>query len=408
MELTKTPKIAGATSAIPKHKRIESIDLLRGIVMIVMALDHVRDYFSKDAFLFEPTDLNKTNVLLFFTRFITHYCAPVFVLLAGVSGYLSGKKKTKKQLALYLLTRGIWLVFVELFIIGFGRTFNPSFHYFNLQVIWAIGISMIVLSGLIFLNYRTILIIGIILVGTHNFLDAIHIDGNGSGAFLWALLHKTSRFTFNHYIIYVHYPLLPWIGLMALGYSMGRLYDSDYFEEKRRRRILLVAGVGSITAFFLLRIFNIYGDPSPWSTQKNTVFSFLSILNVTKYPPSLLYVLITLGPALIFLSLSERSLTKVSKIVTVYGRVPFFYYVLHIYLIHVFATAAAFFSGYRLSDMILSDSIFRTPELKNYGFNLLVTYLVWIGLVILLYPFCKWYDQYKRTNLSTKSWLSYL
>lgn len=393
---------------LPKQKRVESIDTLRGIVMIIMALDHVRDYFSRDAFLFEPTDLDKTTVFLFFTRFITHYCAPVFVLLAGVSGYLSGKKKTKKQLAMYLLTRGTWLVFVELFIIGFGRTFNPTFHYFNLQVIWAIGISMMVLSGLIFLNYRTILIIGLILVGTHNFLDAIHIDGNGGSAFLWALLHKTSRFAFNHYIIYVHYPLLPWIGLMALGYSMGRLYDSDYFEEKRRRRILLVAGIGSITAFFLLRIFNIYGDPSPWSTQRNTVFSFLSILNVTKYPPSLLYVLITLGPALIFLSLSERSLTKVSKIVTVYGRVPFFYYVLHIYLIHVFATAAAFFSGYRLSDMILSDSIFRTPELKNYGFNLLVTYLVWIGLVILLYPFCKWYDQYKRTNLSTKSWLSYL
>lgn len=408
MEIAAMPEITGTVNLLPKHKRVESIDLLRGIVMIIMALDHVRDYFHRDAFLYEPTDLDRTTVFLFFTRFITHYCAPVFVLLAGVSAYLSGKKKTKKELARYLLTRGLWLVFVELFIIGFGRTFNPSFHYFNLQVIWAIGISMMALSALIFLNYRVVLIIGIILVGAHNFLDPIHLKGNGGTAFLWAMLHEPARFFFHNYIIYVHYPLLPWVGLMALGYCTGRLYDPYYFEAGKRKKILFAAGTSCITIFLLLRIFNFYGDSSLWSIQKNAVYTLLSILNVTKYPPSLLYVLITIGPALIFLSLSEKPLTKLSEIIAVYGRVPFFYYVLHLYLIHLFATAAAFFSGYKLGDMVLSDSIFRTPELKSYGFNLFVTYLVWIGLVIMLYPLCKWYDQYKRAQLSTKGWLSYV
>lgn len=402
------PKISGTVSVSPKHKRVESIDLLRGVVMIIMALDHVRDYFNQDALRFDPINLNQTNVLLFFTRFITHYCAPVFVLLAGVSAYLSGKKKTKKQLSHYLFTRGLWLIFAELFIVGFGWFFNPQYHYFNLQVIWAIGVSMIALSALIFFDFRIILLIGLTLVCTHNFLDNIHIKGNNGTALLWAMLNEPARFSFYQHKIYVHYPVIPWIGLMALGYCMGRLYDPYYFEAKRRKKILLITGIVGITGFVWLRSFNFYGDPSLWSIQKNTIFTLLSILNVTKYPPSLLYILITIGPALIFLSLSEKPLTNVAKIITVYGRVPFFYYILHIYLIHLTATAAAFFSGYRLSDMILSDSIFRTPALKGYGFNLLVTYLVWIGLIVLLYPLCKWYDQYKRTNLSSKRWLSYV
>jgi uncharacterized membrane protein len=408
MEVMKMPRITGSISLLPKYKRVESIDLLRGVVMIIMALDHVRDYFHRDAFLYQPTDLEHTSVVLFFTRFVTHYCAPVFVLLAGVSAYLSGKKKTKKELARYLFTRGLWLVFVELFIIGFGRTFNPAFHYFNLQVIWAIGVSMMTLSALIFLDLRIIFVIGLILVCAHNFLDTIHINGNNGPALLWAMLHESSRFYFYHYTIYIHYPLIPWIGLMALGYCLGRLYDPYYFEERKRRALLLISGSICIAAFLLLRWFNFYGDPSPWSIQKNAIFTLLSILNVTKYPPSLFYVLITIGPALIFLALSEKPLTKFTRIITVYGRVPFFYYVIHLYLIHLFAMAAAFFSGHKAGDMILSDSVSRTPELKNYGFNLPITYLVWIGLIILLYPLCKWYDQYKRTHLSSKGWLSYV
>jgi uncharacterized membrane protein len=408
MEVAAMPKITGTGSLLPKQKRVESIDLLRGIVMIIMALDHVRDYFSRDALLFDPTDLDRTNVLLFFTRFITHYCAPVFVLLAGVSAYLSGKKKTKKELSEYLFTRGLWLIFAELFIVGLGWFFNPEYHYFNLQVIWAIGVSMIALSALIFLDLRIILFVGFVLVCTHNFLDTVHMKGNNGTAFLWAMLHEPARFSFFQHTIYVHYPVIPWIGLMALGYCIGRLYDSRYFDERRRKKILLNLGFTCMAVFVSLRIFNFYGDALSWSIQKNAIFTLLSILNVTKYPPSLLYVLITIGPALIFLALSEKPLTRVSKIITVYGRVPFFYYVLHIYLIHLFATAAAFFSGYRLSDMILSDSIFRTPALKGYGFSLSITYLVWVALVVLLYPFCKWYDQYKRTNLSSKAWLSYV
>lgn len=408
MEVITMPRFVGTVSLLPKSKRIESIDLLRGLVMIIMALDHVRDYFHHDAFKFEPTDLNQTNVLLFFTRFITHYCAPVFVLLAGVSAYLSGKRKTKKELAYFLFTRGLWLVFAELFIIGFGRTFNPGFSYFVLQVIWALGVGMMVLSALIFLNLRTIFIIGLTLVCAHNLMDPIHITGNNSAAFLWSLLHQPARFSFHHYTIFVHYPLLPWIGLMALGYCMGRLYDPFYFEAARRRKILFAAGVSCLIVFLVLRCFNLYGDPSKWSIQKDAVFTLLSILNVTKYPPSLLYLLFTAGPALIFLSLSEQPLAGLSKKIALYGRVPFFYYVVHIYLIHLFATIAALLSGHPLDDMILSDSVNRSAALKNYGFGLFATYLVWIALVVLLYPLCKWYDRYKKMHLPSKRWLSYV
>ena len=408
MEVLTMPRFVGTVSLLPKRTRMESIDLLRGLVMIIMALDHVRDYFHHDAFVYEPTDLDQTNVLLFFTRFRTHYCAPVFVLLAGVSAYLSGKRRTKKQLSYFLITRGSWLIFAELFIIGFGRSFNPSFPYFNLQVIWAIGISMMVLSALIFLNLRIIFVIGLTLVAAHNLLDPNHVKGTNGAAFLWAILHEPARFSFHRYTIFVHYPLLPWIGLIALGYCMGMLYDPFYFKDERRKKILFTAGSACLSVFLILRCFNLYGDPSNWSVQKNAVFTVLSILNVTKYPPSLLYLLVTLGPALIFLSLSEKPLSGVSKIIAVYGRVPFFYYVLHIYLIHLFAMLAAMLSGHPLGDMILSDSVNRSGALKNYGFTLFVTYLVWAALVAFLYPFCKWYDEYKKAHLPSRKWLSYV
>jgi len=402
-------KIKGTTSVFPEvnRKRIESIDLLRGIVMIIMALDHVRDYFHYDAFFYDPTDLARTNGLLFFTRFITHYCAPVFVFLAGISAYLYGAKKTKKELAYYLLTRGIWLILVELFIISFALTFNPSYHIFNLQVIWAIGISMIALSAMIFMNKRFILIIAVILIGAHNFLDKVQVQGTGIAAFLWCFLHKPGNFVLGHFNIFVHYPVIPWIGIIALGYYFGSLYDSGYNPSKRRQT-LFSTGVVAIILFFALRIFNIYGDPAPWSVQKNMFFSFLSLINVTKYPPSLLYVLITLGPAMIFLSRAEKPLNAFTKKITFFGRVPFFYYVVHLYLIHFLAMICAVVLGYHWSDMILLNRVNRVSELKGYGFNLSIVYVVWILLVISLYPFCKWFDGYKRTHQSKKRWLTYL
>ena len=389
-----------------KRKRIESIDLLRGVVMIIMALDHVRDYFHKEAFLYDPADLSQTHVLLFFTRFITHYCAPVFVFLAGLSAYLYGLKKTKKQLASFLFTRGLWMIFTEIFIMTIGRTFNPSLNFINLQVIWAIGISMIAMSGLIFLKRNVILAIGLVFIAMHNLLDNVHVGGNGIGAFVWAVLHEPRDFQFSHYTVSVFYPVIPWIGIMATGFYFGKFFEASYNGD--RKDLLLVVGIISLAVFLHLRIFNIYGNPTPWFSQKNMAFTLLSLLNVTKYPPSLQYILVTLGPALIFLSQAEKPLGRIGEKIAVFGRVPFFYYVAHIYLIHLFATAAAQLSGYNWKYMILSNRVNRVPELKGYGFNLLIVYMVWIALIILLYPFCKWFDQYKRKHQGEKWWLSYL
>ncbi len=406
MTMSNPASVNLASTAI-KTKRIESIDLLRGTVMIIMALDHVRDYFHRDAFLYEPTDLSRTSVFLFFTRFITHYCAPVFVFLAGTSAYLSGVKRNRKQLSFFLLTRGLWLVVAELFIISLFRTFNLTYVYVHLQVIWAIGVSMMVLSAVIYMSRPFILLTGILLIATHNLLDAVHVPGNGILSFLWSLLHETGHFSFGYFSVFVHYPLLPWIGIMITGYYFGKLYIYGY-DPVKRRNILLSLGFGAIALFIFLRSGNFYGDAANWSVQKDTAFNLLSFLNVSKYPPSLLYTLITLGPALIFLAVTEKPLSAFSAKLAIFGRVPMFYYLAHILLIHIFAVFGALILGYKLSDMILSSSVQSAPQLKGYGFNLITVYIVWIGLILILYPFCKWFDRYKRAHLSRYRWLSYL
>jgi uncharacterized membrane protein len=388
-----------------KSKRVESIDLLRGVVMIIMALDHVRDYFHYDAFFYDPTDLTKTSVPLFFTRFVTHYCAPVFVFLAGISAYMYGLKKSKKELRFFLLTRGIWLVFVELFIVSLFRTFNFSFSYVNLQVIWAIGICMIILSAIIYMPKTMILLTGVALIGIHNMLDNVHVTGNNLSAFLWSILHEPKHFTFGNFSVYSRYPVLPWLGIMVMGYYMGNLYAPE-FNDERRKRILKLTGFAAIILFVLLRANNLYGDAAIWSIQKDTVFSFLSFLNVTKYPPSLLYTLITLGPALLFLSVADRPLNKFTHKVVIFGRVPMFYYLAHILMIHILAVAAALYSNHP-EMIVLTNPVYATPGLKGYGFHLLTVYAVWIGLVIFLFPFCNWFEQYKRKH-QHRQWLSYL
>ena len=400
-------KVSTSTATGIQRKRIESIDLLRGIVMIIMALDHVRDYFHYDAFLYDPTDLSQTTGFLFFTRFITHYCAPVFVFLAGISAYLYGIGKSKMELARYLLSRGIWLVLVELVFISLAQTFNPSYPRFNLQVIWAIGICMIVLSALIFLKRQWILAIAIMLIGGHNFLDNVHVTGNGTKAFLWSLLHKPHEFVFGNLKVFVHYPVVPWIGIIAMGFYFGSLYNSLYNAEKRKK-ILLSVGVAVLILFSFLRAFNIYGDAAHWSIQKNFLFSLLSFINVTKYPPSLLYVFITLGPAMIFLGLAEKPLNSFKEKIVLFGKVPFFYYIIHLFLIHLLAVIGAMLTGYKWTDMILTTRLSEAPALKGYGFNLLTVYGVWIAVILLLFPMCKWFASYKKKHQADKWWLSYL
>jgi uncharacterized membrane protein len=390
-----------------KAKRITSIDLLRGLVMIIMALDHVRDYFHAGAFQFDPLDLEKTTPALFFTRWITHFCAPVFIFLAGTSAFISGQRKSKKELSLFLLKRGVWLIVLELTVINFLWNFDLAFHNIYFIVIWTLGISMIFLAALIHLPVKFILLIGIVLVGAHNLLDPVHVPGSSLNAFGWALLHDQMFFSWQGKNILVGYPVLPWIGVMALGYCFGTLFTTAYSQQKRKQMLLLIGG-STVMLFVLLRLINEYGDPVPWSDQSTPFYTFLSFLKANKYPPSLLYILMTLVPLILFLAFTETIHNRASKIVSIYGRVPMFYYLLHIFLVHALAIlAAGLFTDYSWSVWILKQPLWFAEELKGYGFSLGVVYLVWAIVVIGLYPLCKWYDRYK-TNHKEKWWLSYL
>ncbi|MBS1600752.1 MAG: DUF1624 domain-containing protein [Bacteroidetes bacterium] len=394
-------------SNLSSTKRIGSIDLLRGTVMIIMAIDHIRDYFNREAFLFSPTDLSQTTAPLFFTRWITHFCAPVFIFLAGVSAFLYGLKHTKKQLSRFLLTRGLWLILLEQTVLVFGWTFNIHFPLFIVIIVSAIGTGMICLSGFIYLSKRIILIIALLLIFGHNALDNIHIAGDGFDSILWSWLHESRLLFVGHKIIFLGYPVLPWIGVMAAGYILGSMYAPD-FNAARRKKMLIRLGLSAIALFIVLRFSNIYGDPSLWTSQKTSFFSFLSFLNTTKYPPSLLYLLMTIGPALLFLAYTEQANSTIAKKISAFGRVPMFYYIVHIYLLHALAVVAVVVSGRSASDMVLQTWLGFDDHLKGYGFGLGVTYIIWIFLIIVLYPICKWYDNYKRKNLPEKKWLSYI
>ncbi|MEO6719287.1 MAG: heparan-alpha-glucosaminide N-acetyltransferase domain-containing protein [Ferruginibacter sp.] len=388
--------------------RIESIDLLRGIVIVIMALDHVRDYFHADNFLFDPTDLSHSNPAIFFTRWITHFCAPTFVFLAGTSAFLVGERKTKRQLSVFLLTRGLWLMLLEITIVSFAWSFSPAFIFTRLQVIWVLGFSIVILSAVIHLPIRVILIVGVLILFFHNALDNIHVTENTFKGFVWAELHERKRFVIDGYTIATSYPVLPWFGIMALGYCFGQLYQKG-FDVIKRKKILLTIGGIAIGLFIILRGLNIYGDKDLWSPQNSLAMTVCSFLNTTKYPPSLLYTLMTLGVSIIFLALSERKLGWLGNRLIHFGRVPMFFYLLHLYLIHLLATVAIAISGRPWTDTIITftPSAKDSPWLAGYGFSLLGTYLVWLFIVVMLYPICKWYDKYKQNN-KDKWWLSYL
>ena len=386
--------------------RIASIDLLRGTIMIVMALDHVRDYLHADSFLFRPLDLSHTSVALFLTRWVTHFCAPGFVFLAGVSAFFVGQHKSTKELSLFLLTRGLWLVFLDLSIVTFGWSFNISFPFFSFNVLWALGISMIAMAALISLPKTVVLFIGLVMVAGHNLFDNVHVSGNNLAAFGWALLHEPNAFNVGNKSLSIGYPLVPWIGVMALGYCCGGLYSKD-FDAGRRKTLLILLGGSMVLAFVILRYLNLYGEASHWSKQASASFSMLSFLKTSKYPPSLLFLLMTLGPALLFLAVAENSRGLVGEIIAVYGRVPLFYYLVHIYVIHLLAMLAAeLTAGHDWSDWILTWNPWETG-FKGYGFSLAMTWLIWICLVVALYPLCKWYDSYKQRHKG-RWWLSYV
>lgn len=389
-----------------KSVRIQSIDLLRGLVMIIMALDHVRDYFHADAFLYNPLDLEQTNIPLFLTRWITHFCAPVFVFLAGTSAFFVGMRKGKKELSSFLIKRGLWLIVLEFTVINFAWFFNIHFSFIALTVIWALALGMISLAVAIHLPFKIMFILGILLVAGHNLTDNMHAEGGSIDAVLWSLLHEPKAFQTDHFLVFVGYPLLPWIGIMLTGYCFGKLYLPDV-DNFFRKKVLLRLGIGLTLLFVIVRFTNVYGDPSAWSAQSTAILTFMSFINVTKYPPSLLYTLITLGPAMIFLSLTEKFTGRISGYIISLGRVPMFYYIIHLFLIHVIAVVAALATGYEFSDMVFNTWVTDSSNLKGYGFSLWVVYAVWIGIVLSLYPFCLWYDRYKLNN-KDKWWPSYL
>ena len=388
------------------NKRVQSIDLLRGLVMILMALDHTRDYFHYDSFFYDPTDLSQTTVTLFFTRFITHFCAPVFSFLAGTSAFFVGRKKNKNDLSVWLLKRGSWLVLVEFIIVNFGWYFKLNTTFIDLAVIWCLGVSMVFLAGMIRLPKFLAICIALFLVFGHNLFDGFKPAPDDLLGKLWYIFHIEGEFKIGSFTVYTVYPLIPWIGLMTLGYYFGQLYLPS-FENKKRIKILYSTGFLLILLFCIFRISNLYGDLHPWVKQPTFSYSILSVLNVTKYPPSFSFICITMGPALIFLAAAENFKHRLAKIFITVGQVPMFFYIVHIYLIHLLALIAALATGYKFSDMILSIWIPFSEDLKGYGFSLPIVYLIWLGIIIVLYPVCKKYNRYKQEN-KEKWWLSYL
>ena len=286
------------------QKRIDSIDVLRGIVMVIMAIDHVRDFVHNQAYTDNPLNLLTTTPVLFFTRWITHLCAPTFVFLSGLSIYLQSVRKTKAELSLFLFKRGIWLICVEFGLISLAMTFNPFYHLLILQVIWAIGISMIILGFLIRLPFKLVLAIGLIIVFGHNFLDFLEAEPGFKAGFWWDLFHHGNFAIYplsDDHFIAILYPFVPWTGLMILGYCFG-IFFTTKFTSAHRKKILLTYGLMLLGFFLVLRFTNRYGDPHPWTTQKNGLYTFLSFINVHKYPPSLAFMSVMIGMAILSLS----------------------------------------------------------------------------------------------------------
>jgi len=392
------------------QKRIQSIDILRGIVMVIMALDHVRDYFHINAWTDDPMNLETTTPALYFTRYITHFCAPTFVFLSGVSIYLQSLRKTKPELSAFLIKRGLWLIFVELVIVSFAWSFNPAFERFPLAIIWAIGISMFILGLLIRLPYKLILGLGLLIVFGHNLLDYPEAATGFNGGFWLDLLHSskwTSYQIIGDHNLIIAYPFLPWLGLMIIGYCAGKLF-SPQFETARRKTLLTQIGISLLFLFVILRGINVYGDPLAWSEQRNGLYTFFSFMNIHKYPPSLLYICFTIGCALLFLPHLEKLENRFTKIMSVFGRTAFFYYILHLYLIHVLAMISFYIQGHTLAQSAEAESVFKWKfVVPGEGYGLIVVYTIWVFVIVFLYPFCKWYDSYK-TNHKEKWWLSYL
>ena len=388
-------------------RRIESIDVLRGVVMALMAIDHTREFFTSARI--HPLDLEHTWPALFLTRWVTHLCAPVFVLLAGTGVALSmARGKSKRAISAFLLTRGLWLIFLELTFVRFGWFFNFEVWNAGALVIWAIGWSMVVLAALVFLPVRYVGVVGLVMIALHNTLDPLEAQDLGRAGWLWTILHEGGFVSlWGGARLAVGYPLVPWIGVMAAGYAFGALIGST--APERRVRLFARMGLALTLAFVLLRATNLYGDPEKWTPQKNILFTVFSFIDCDKYPPSLLYLLMTIGPALLLLAAFEKWPRLRAKPLVVFGRVPLFYYLLHLPLLHALAVLLELVRGHSVSWLFQSPappvgSMLFPPD--GYGYGLPVVYLIWaVALVVLYFP-CRAFAALKEQR--RERWLSYI
>jgi uncharacterized membrane protein len=393
------PMSTVAEAITVERVRLESVDVVRGVIMIIMALDHTRDFFGAAG---SPTNLATASIALFFTRWITNICAPVFFLLTGTGAYLSLRKRTKPELSRFLFTRGLWLIFLDLVLFRcLAVQFNVDYRTTIITVLWALGWAMIVLSALVHLPASVVTAFGVVMIVTHNLLDSIRSTNP-----LWSILHSPNIIlaTPGHTVL-LAYPLIPWVGVTALGYGLGQIYA---WEPARRQAFLLRLGIAVTIAFIASRAINIYGDPSHWATQRTPAYTVLSFLNTTKYPPSLLFLLMTLGPALILLWAVDTHTPRLLRPALIIGKVPMFYYLLHFALIHVLAVIICYARYGHIHWM------FESPDLAHYpvtappgwGLPLPLVYLIWAFIVLAMYPLCRWYAAVKQR--SNNPLLSYL
>jgi uncharacterized membrane protein len=402
-----TPKVSRPPAPAP---RLVSIDVLRGLVMVLMVLDHTRDFLSYQRF--APEDVAHATGALFFTRFITHFCAPVFSFLAGTGAFLATRRgKSVQQVSRFFLTRGLWLVLLELTIIDFAWGFVP---WAQAGVFWILGWSMVVMALIVRLPVRWIAVLGLSMIATHNLLDSINPASFGKFSWLWMLLHSPGRIPIGHFLFSVRYVLIPWVGVMAAGFAFGSV-----LLRPDRRKWILTLGIAATALFFALRGFNLYGNgiaglpfgyprsAGPWSPQPTLSLTVISFFNVLKYPPSLHYLLVTLGPSLIVLGLLDGAQAKrgLSHVLLVFGRVPLFFYVGHLFVIHTLAILVSLaFHQPIWQGTVIADFAQRP---LGYGHGLPFIYTIWILVVAILYLPCRWFMDL-RSRHRDWAWLSYL
>ncbi|WP_461098580.1 DUF1624 domain-containing protein [Spirosoma luteolum] len=381
-------------------KRIDSIDAVRGLVMVIMALDHVRDLLHLPALTQDPTDLTTTTPGLFLTRWITHLCAPTFVFLSGTSAWLSLRRRTPAEARTWLAKRGLVLIGLELTLINFAFWTDFGYHSLMLQVIFAIGAGLLLLALLIRWPIRWLLGLGLGIIMLHDLLLLVPAFTNPAARLGWSLLFRTELFPVSPaFMLLVAYPIVPWFGLMLTGFAAGPVFARPATD---RQRALWQLGLLSLALFLVLRVINLYGDSRPWAVQATPVNTLLSFLNVSKYPPSLQYDALMLGLLFLLLALADGADNRLTRLLRVYGAVPLFYYLLHWYLVKGAMIGMMLVQGYGFSDLVIGPLSFGRPP--GAGVSLPVVYLVWLGIVALLYPLCRWYGRYKAAH--PRQWLT--